>query len=464
MRAFSSGFGRALLALTCLAFVIRLVFALTVASDLRFGVDADYYRYTATSLAEGRGFTWRPADSPWNKAAPPSLRIPSTEHGPIPALVLAGGNLLGLDTWDQHRMLLSLVASIGVGLTGLLGRRIGGPAVGLVAAGIVAVHPLLLQTPGFLTAEAAYLTVVTGMLLVAHVAVERKTLPWIAATGAMCAIAALTRSEAALFVGFLAVPVAILAGPGRRARSLATALVVPLLVVAPWLGWMRAHSGVLTLSTNGGKTFAGSNCEAAYYGPLLGSFAGDCALGAGGVARWSVPPGTDDARAAGMVDQATRRMAMDYVKTQKSRLPVLVAARIGRTLGVFRVSTSLEFDEGIGAHPATQRVGYGVNLLLMPLALGGVVLLARRREVDDLVVLLAGPLVAISTGVLVYGAARMRVAAEPAIAILAASALVSLVSWARSRRDAPAAQPSERPEPSEDERVPVADHQVEVTG
>ena len=90
----------------------------------------------------------------------------------------------------------------------------------------------------------------------------------------------------------------------------------------------------------------------------------------------------------------------------------------------FRPWDSVEFDRSIGAQRSTQRVGYAMHYVLMPLALGGIVLLVRRRRIDDLVVLLSGPVVAIGTGVLVYGATRMRVAAEPAIAVLAACVLV----------------------------------------
>jgi asparagine N-glycosylation enzyme membrane subunit Stt3 len=48
-------------------------------------------------------------------------------------------------------------------------------------------------------------------------------------------------------------------------------------------------------------------------------------------------------------------------------------------------------------------------------------------------VLASGPVLALVTGVLAYGATRFRVVAEPAIAILAAAALVEV---ARRWRDA----------------------------
>ncbi len=419
VRVLTEHFGRTLFAITLLALVVRLVFALGVASDMPFGVDANFYRFTATSLTDGDGFTWVDPDLPGTP-----VRHTSTQHGPVASVVLAISNLVGFDTWDQHRMWLSLVGAVGVGLTGLLGRRIGGPAVGLGAAAIGALHPLWFQAPGFLTAEAAYFAVVPALLLVAHVAAERRTLPWMAGLGALCAVATLTRSEAVLFVGVLALPVALLSGPGRRLRSVAVVLATTVLVVAPWVAWIHARTGQVTLSTNGGITFAGSNCETTYYGPQLGEFNGQCALVAGGMAYWQVPPGTDPTRAVGIVDAEARQMALDYVKTQERRLPVLVAARLGRTLGVFRPWDSVEFDRSIGAQRSTQRVGYAMHYVLMPLALGGIVLLVRRRRIDDLVVLLSGPVVAIGTGVLVYGATRMRVAAEPAIAVLAAYVLV----------------------------------------
>lgn len=424
------------------AFAIRVAFFMGIASDLRFGVDADYYRFTATSLTTGHGFTIRPADSAWTPDADPNLRIPATDHGPGQALVLSIGNLLGLKSWDQHRVLLSFVGAVGVGLTGVLGRRIAGPTVGLVAAVIATLHPLWVQAAGSLTSESSFFTVLPATLLVAHIAAKRRTLGWMAATGMMCAVAALTRSEAVLLVAFLGVPIAFLGGRSSALRSLAAVLVGAFVVLAPWLVWIRATTGEFTLSTNGGVTLAGSNCNETYYGPHLGSFNSSCSLGAAGLVSFGLPPDTDAGQRAGLVDRGSRTVAVDYLKAHERRLPVVVAARIGRTLGVFRVANSLAFDKGIGSHPASQRFGYLVNVVLLPFTAAGFVLVIRRRVPADTVALMAGPLLAVATGALVYGATRMRVSAEPAIAITAALAMCKLTQRTWRARSQPQPVPA----------------------
>ena len=84
-------------------------------------------------------------------------------------------------------------------------------------------------------------------------------------------------------------------------------------------------------------------------------------------------------------------------------------------------------------------LGLGFYYPLLAFAIGGVVVLIRRRaSVWPLVV----PAVVVTAGsLLAYGQTRFRVTAEPSIVILAAIALFAAFDSFRSRRGGPSADP-----------------------
>lgn len=422
----------ALLAIVAAAAIVRIVFALTIASDLPFGVDADYYRLTSESLVRGDGYAIRPAEGMWKVDGDPERLVPATAHGPVHATVLAAANLVDLRSWDAHRVVLGLVGAAGVGCTGLLGRRVAGRRVGLVAAAIAALHPLWFQAAGFVSSETTFFLAIPAALLALQVAVDEGGARRFAIAGVLAGVAALTRSEAAVLIGVAAL-VAVGFAPRRRTVAAASLLIAGVLTVLPWLIWMRSTTGEFTFSTNGGITLAGANCDETYDGPRLGSFSG-CALGIGAVYDAKQPSGLDPGHAAGFLDGELRSYALDYARSHRSRLPAVIAARAARTAGVFRIDQSIEFDRAIGAHPPTQRLGFVVNWALLPTAAAGTVLLGRRRAWPPLAVLGSGIALAAGAGMTVYGATRMRIAAEPALAVLGAVALVAAVDRVRTGR------------------------------
>ena len=104
----------------------------------------------------------------------------------------------------------------------LLGRRVGGDRVGLGAAMVGAVYPVLLAADGALMSESLYGLLVASALLLALRLGERRDLASAAALGAVIGLAALTRSEGLLLLPLLALPLC-LAGRIRRAARHGTA-------------------------------------------------------------------------------------------------------------------------------------------------------------------------------------------------------------------------------------------------
>jgi hypothetical protein len=123
-----------------------------------------------------------------------------------------------------------------------------------------------------------------------------------------------------------------------------------------------------------------------------------------------------------------RDLALEYIGDHLDRLPLVVAARIGRTFDVFRPFQTADFGTLEGRPRAAGIAGVATYWLMIPFAVLGVVRLRRRR-------VLVWPLLApIGIVVLVvalgYGITRFRVPAEPSIVVLASVGLVA--AWRRA--------------------------------
>jgi hypothetical protein len=264
--------------------------------------------------------------------------------------------------------------------------------------------------------------------------------------GALLALAALSRGEAIGLLVLLVVPLAAAARPGgsqpggsspggslprlwlRRASLFGAAVLAFLVVLAPWEArLLTTFDRPVLISNNSSGIWIGANCRDTYYGDLIGSWKFQCY-------GTDSPPGDESVRFA-----EYRRRGIDYLMDHAGRVPVVVAARLGRLLDVYR-----PWDQGAflasaeGRHVRATRLGLLAYWLLVPFAIGGAVLLARRRE-PALAVLLAPIALVVLVSAVTYGSTRFRFAAEPALVVLGAVAVDALVSsLAASRRPASA--------------------------
>ena len=150
----------------------------------------------------------------------------------------------------------------------------------MIAAGVAALYPVWWLSDSLLQAEALYMPLVAGTLLLGYRTWKRPSLGRAAALGFVGALAALTRSEGVLLLVLVAACVLLLrhglAGI-RRFQLLTVVLLVAAATVAPWLVYnaTRFDRPVL-MSTNDGATLADTNCPAAYSGPGLGLYIFQC--------------------------------------------------------------------------------------------------------------------------------------------------------------------------------------------
>jgi hypothetical protein len=308
---------------------------------------------------------------------------------------------------------------------GLLGRRLSGESVGLVAAAIAAISPNLWVNDGLVMSETLTGLMVVGAMLCAFAFRDRPTLWRAAALGALCGLAALARVEFGLLVVLLAIVLACtLRKPWiDRSALTVTAVVAAALVLAPWVGFnlARFHDPTF-VSTNDGITLAGANCDEMYYGPGIGLWTlGDCT---GSLDR----PGDQS-----QVSSAYRHQAFDYIGHHKSRVPIVALARVARTWSLYRPLDMVGFNAGEDRERWVTRLGLIAYYPTLFAAVGGAVVLWRRR-LRAVLWVLGAPIMVVTIGTLItYGQTRFRAPAEPSLAFLAAVGIVALRGRIRSR-------------------------------
>lgn len=410
------------------ALAIRLGYTLAVSADLPTIGDAETYHLLANRLADGDGYV-RPRDP---------VPVPSAEFPPLFPAVLALASLLGADSVLAHKLVTSVVGVVTVVLVGLLGRRVAGPSAGLVAAALAAGYPMLFQVDGALMAESLYAPLVTAVLLATYAAIDRPTPARWALAGALTGLAALTRAEALLLVPVLLVPEALRrAGPDARGRLLAVgaAGAATVLVVSPWV--VRNHLRFdrwIPVSNNSATLIAGANCEPVYDGPMKGQWRLDCVTAVDVV-------GADEAE----VFDHYREAGVRYVRDHLPEVPGVVAVRLLRTFGLYDPDQQIAWETLEGRSRTWQTAGHRMFLVLVPFAVGGAVVI--RRSGHPLWPLLAPFVLVTAMTVLSYGNQRFRIAAEPALVVLAAGGVVALAGVIRGRLPRPGAPRGDVPTP-----------------
>jgi 4-amino-4-deoxy-L-arabinose transferase-like glycosyltransferase len=330
-------------------------------------------------------------------------------------------SLVGAKSWTAHRIATCFLGAATVGVTGLLGRRIAGPVVGLVAATIAALDPMLFQSDAALLAESLFALLVVLALLVAYRAADNGGWRWWALLGATVGLAALTRGEGLLLLVLLAIPLA-----GRHWRMSLTAVAVAVLVLTPWTvrNALTFHRFVL-VSNNTGTLLAGANCGPVYGGEKIGLWLFKC-----------VPTAPDKNADEAQIAAFYRSTGIDYARAHAGDLPRVASVRWLRTMGVYEPTLQAHFEAQEGRSVGTERVGTVIWWVLAPLGvLGGVVLWRRRQRVWPLAV----PLVISSaTAIVTYGNQRFRESVQPVAAVLAGVLIVSVVGSVRRPRRPPA--------------------------
>jgi 4-amino-4-deoxy-L-arabinose transferase-like glycosyltransferase len=404
-----------------LAAVVRLVYIWFDRRDFVFGGDAYYYHQGANLLADGEGFIhpfgWLEGKS-----------VESADHPPLYIVYLAGWSLMGVRTTTGHMVASALIGVASVVVAALVGRRVGGERVGVVAAVLLALAPNVWRYDGMLMSETMVILVVLVTVFLAYRFWDRRTPGRLVVLGVAVGVATLARSELLLLGPLLVLPLALLTKErswGWRIGWLAASAGAVVAVLTPWLVLNQTRfDEPVYLSQNLGGTITVSYCDTVFEGPLLGYWDFNCGP------RVLAPLGLLELGSPG-VDAAMREAGLEFASENLDRLPVVVAARLGRIVGVFRPQQQRDLDVFM---ESTTRTVATAGMITLPFsivgAVAGAVVLRRRRV--PVIPLLAPIACVVVTVALFYAATRFRATAEGPIYVLSAVALVAL--WDQGRR------------------------------
>src|SRR3954447_20030341 len=155
-------FATRLAAIAGVGLAVRLVYSLVVRGDRTPAGDGREFHLLANVLAQ-TGRYLQPFQHLYLHHT-----VPTTEKPPLYPAVLALPSWVGLDSYAAHRVVSCLLGAAAVVLIGMLGRRVGGPRIGLVAAALAAIYPALWMLDSSLRSESLYLPLVALVLLLAY--------------------------------------------------------------------------------------------------------------------------------------------------------------------------------------------------------------------------------------------------------------------------------------------------------
>ena len=402
------------------ALVIRAAYVLVIMPHVQLGPDATWYALQASTVADGKGYL-DPARYYGFRGAVATASFP-----PLWPSLLAVVNKIGADTRQAYELTGAAVGTGTVVLTGLLGRRVRDPKVGLVAAALVAASPFLIAADGSLMSDSVFVLLITAAVLLSYAASDNPTpVRWLV-LGVVLGIAALARSDALVLGPLLIVTVVwrVRAAPWIRRITLGLIAIAAMVVVlVPWtIRNISSLDDTVVLSNNSGSLLEGANCSATYGGKELGRWDLRCLHYVGA-------PGLSEAAAA----RKARDHGIRYARDHPSRLPLVASVRALRVWGLYDPVRQSRAEAVETRQEGWQVVGWVYWIVLLPFAVAGGLLL-RRRAVD------LAPMLAVIAGVtllavLSWGNQRFRLPAEPVVLVLAGVGLeAAVVALARRRR------------------------------
>lgn len=413
-----------------LALAVRWIFISVVDPHVPTVGDASAYHLLANNLAAGRGYI-----RPFDLLVLHKVHA-TAEYPPLFPAVLSVAAWLGAKSVYAQRMCLGVVGTATVVVIGLVGRRVAGAAVGVTAALVAAVYPMLFQSDATLMSETVFALLVAVTLLLAYRAAEQATVVRFVALGAVIGLATLTRAEGALLALVLVVPLAAWAsGHGARRRVVlgAVGIGVGALVVVPWtVRNQRTFHSFVPVSTNIGTALEGANCRPVYSGTAIGLWR----------SNFNLAPSSPDACFTGFdirqphfnearVAAQHRDRGLRYARRHAGRLPAVGVTRVLRTWGLFRPHQQINEAALEGRPMRWETIGTRMYWAVLVFAVAGLVV-AVRRHVRVWPLLATMVMVSLST-LATYGNQRFRVGAEPALVVLGATGLIAGANALRSR-------------------------------
>lgn len=363
-----------------------------------------------------------------------------------------------------HRLAGAVLGAGAVLLVGLLGRVVGGERVGLLAAALAAVNPMLWINDGMLLSESLAVPLVIAAVLLGYRFWNQPTVANAALVGVGVGLAALTRAEAILLLVLMGVPLVWgVTVDWRRRITFGGVLVgTGAALLVPWFGYNLARFEEPTLMTSGtGAVLAAGSCDTAYYGEFVGYYGANCFAEYvdEGRAEWPPETGLDESER----DLVSREAALGYISDHQGRLPVVMAYRVGRMFDAYRPFQNTELNTNVeGRGIWASKAGlwfYWASALVGVIGLWA--LWRARRPISPFVAV--GAAIAF-TAATTLGITRYRAPVDAVLMPLAALGVGALLRWPARSTLRLRRPPASGPPPAGDDDVhaeaPVAEDAV----
>jgi 4-amino-4-deoxy-L-arabinose transferase-like glycosyltransferase len=324
-----------ILVVLLIATLTRVALVLTTHATL-YGDPVDYYLH-ALSIAAGHGYPPTALASP---GTPSAFRPPGYPYLLGGAFSIFGSRLV------VGRLLGVVLGVLAVALMAYLGRAISDRRVGLIAGVLAALFLPFIALNQTLLSESLFLPLELGLALCLVRFRQVPAYRWALLAGCLCALAALTRGVADIWM----IPTLVIIGKTRTSRrmrwwSLAGALVVFLVVLTPWtIRNAEAFHAFVPISTESGFTLAGQyNAVAGRDNAFQAVWQGPTVIApiAGQVRRLlDRPGGINEVQLDGV-------LRSDGVKYLKAHPTHLITATVLDTLRMFDLGKGHTFTTGV---------------------------------------------------------------------------------------------------------------------
>jgi 4-amino-4-deoxy-L-arabinose transferase-like glycosyltransferase len=389
------------------------------------GGDALYLFLQGRMLSEGKGYS-----------SPVFFIItgqesPGAGKPPIWPAVIAGMNLVGLETPTAVRLMAALLGAAAVVLIGHTAGKLAGRRAATIAAALAAFYPMLWINDWKMLNDGPMILASAFVFYCAYTFWAKPRPKTAALLGASVLIATFTRNEAITLLVFLILPLVWSLRrfpPSVRLRLGAVAWVTFAALYMPWLTYnlARFHEPGL-LGGSSGSTAINSSCDSAWYGANMGYLDFQCIDLLSQLRTASLLDPTKPPSDESDMDKAFREQSTEYINKNKNRAPIVLAARVGRMWDVYKPTQNLDYNinlEGRGRLDST--LGLISYFALMPWAIGGLVVLYRRRI--TIMPMIAFALAITLTAAITFGITRFRVPVEVGICLAAAVAFDAFLS------------------------------------
>jgi len=396
------------IAIVFVALAARCAYVATRSNDIAWA-DATDYHSIARNLVDGKGFvSWE------------GKRVSRAPGYPI---FLAGCYAVGLDTPRAIHAVQCIVGAATCLLILLLGRRLYGETVGLIAGAISAVYPFFIYYTGTVLSEILFVAGFVGLLLcLVHLGrmldkPGSKYLWSAVGTGAVAGLLILLRSSLLLFPFFL-LPFWLMRAESRKKATLSWIVMTAAIGVTllPWVirNYRLVHKIVPTTLQVGPSLYE-ANSRFATGGPAMDRI--DWVEVRGGTMMSEVENNT-----------FFRDAAMRYIRENPGRFMVMAFEKARRFWNVV---------PNYAAPNPKSRILYAAASLLtyVPVMLCAFLGLWLRREQAKALLLLLPPVLYFAALHMIFvGSTRYRTPIMPFIILIAAAGIETIRERIRSRR------------------------------